>query len=148
MQPTHPNYPYPSSPNVTSVMRANKRADTKPEVSIRSYLHRLGLRFRKDMPIKTEMRTCRPDIIFTKQKVVIFVDGCFWHSCPLHGHAPKANEFYWKKKLKRNVERDGLDTKSLTEEGWIVIRIWEHIGVDKAVKQIVAQLKKKQISGH
>lgn len=138
--PKDSDYPQPSSMAVTAVMKANKRSDTKPEVAIRSQLHRMGLRFRKDFIIKIEGRNCRPDIVFTKAKLIIFIDGCFWHFCPKHGHIPKSNIHYWEPKLNKNKERDKSDTQLLTEHGWTVLRIWEHVPIQEAVDIISDQL--------
>ena len=68
----------------------------------------------------------KPDFVFRKQKVAIFVDGCFWHCCPEHSNIPKTNREFWEKKLLGNKERDKLVTKTLEEKGWKVLRIWEH----------------------
>lgn len=130
------SYPQPSSTNASTTMRANSRRDTKPERTLRSALHGLGLRFRVDYPIETPERRVRPDIVFTRQRVAVFVDGCFWHSCPIHGRAPKANANYWLPKLERNTERDKLDTKVLQVAGWKVLRIWEHEPVHLAVSAV------------
>ncbi len=121
------SYPHPSSPAVSNVMRANRRTDTKPEVALRSALHRMGLRFRKDHVVQLPNRRVRPDIVFTKAKLAVFVDGCFWHSCSEHGRTPTgSNPDYWRQKLERNRTRDRLDTESLGVAGWQVIRVWEH----------------------
>jgi len=119
-------YPRPTSPDVTTRMRANRRRDTKPEVAVRSALHRLGLRFRKDLPIRLASRSVRPDIVFTRSKIAVFIDGCFWHQCPEHGTMPRANRDYWGPKLARNVERDRAVDLALAADGWTVIRAWEH----------------------
>lgn len=103
-------------------MRANPRRDTKPEIALRSLLHRRGLRFRKDLPIRLPERTVRPDIVFTRQHLAVFVDGCFWHCCPIHGTRPKANTGYWRPKLERNVERDRIVNEQLRSAGWAVLR--------------------------
>lgn len=68
----------------------------------------------------------RADILFTKARVAVFVDGCFWHKCPVHGTEPKANAEWWRAKLQRNVERDRDTDRRLEEAGWTVIRLWEH----------------------
>lgn len=119
-------YPHPSSPASSAVMRANRRTDTGPEIRLRSALHRLGLRFRKDYPVKTRLRVVRVDVVFPKARVAVFVDGCYWHSCPEHGVSPRANSSYWGPKLARNVERDREVDAALVDEGWRVIRVWEH----------------------
>jgi DNA mismatch endonuclease (patch repair protein) len=68
----------------------------------------------------------KPDFVFRRQKIAVFVDGCFWHGCPKHGRKPGSNQIYWNKKLKRNRQRDAVVKKTLTKAGWFVIRIWEH----------------------
>lgn len=119
-------YPHPTTPEVSRRMRANPRRDTKPEVAARAALHAHGLRFRKDHPIRLEGRTVKADIVFPRRKVAVFVDGCFWHRCPIHGTEPKANTAYWKPKLDRNVARDRDVDQALQQAGWQVIRVWEH----------------------
>ena len=127
-------YPKPTSAAASNRMRANRRADTKPEVALRSALHRRGLRFRKDYAIRlTGRRTVYPDVAFTRKRVVIFVDGCFWHSCPEHGTVPKSNQEYWIPKLRQNVERDQEVTEALSDSGWTVLRVWEHTPIEEAV---------------
>ena len=64
--------------------------------------------------------------MFRKERVVIFVDGCFWHGCPKHGTTPLNNRAFWFKKLTRNKDRDRLVTRALRQDGWRVLRIWEH----------------------
>jgi DNA mismatch endonuclease (patch repair protein) len=66
------------------------------------------------------------DFVFRKERVAVFVDGCFWHACPRHGTMPAGNRAFWNAKLARNTERDGLVTRSLRKAGWTVLRIWEH----------------------
>ncbi|MEI7055630.1 very short patch repair endonuclease [Nocardioides sp. CCNWLW239] len=108
-------------------MLANKRCDTKPELRLRSELHRRGLRFRKDYRIDLGSVKPRPDVVFTRAKVVVFVDGCFWHSCPEHrGKTPRRNADYWGPKLAQNVERDRRHDDALRNAGWTVVRVWEH----------------------
>ncbi|HEU5252055.1 MAG TPA: DNA mismatch endonuclease Vsr [Solirubrobacterales bacterium] len=107
-------------------MRRNRRRDTRPELALRSELHRRGLRFRVDMPLQAGGRLIRPDVVFTRAQIAVFVDGCFWHCCPEHGNQPQANTDYWKPKLARNVARDHLVDAALSEEGWKVVRAWEH----------------------
>lgn len=107
-------------------MEANRRTDTVPELGLRSSLHARGLRFRKDFRLTVNGLAVRPDIVFTRARVAVFVDGCFWHRCPLHAQAPKANGKWWREKLDRNVARDRRNDAALTEAGWTVIRVWEH----------------------
>lgn len=119
-------------------MRANRRADTKPELALRRALHGRGYRYRKDyrMDLPGGLRV-RPDIVFTGRKVAVFVDGCFWHCCPEHGSQPAANTWYWEPKLRRNVARDRAADAALGQAGWTVIRFWEHEPVDSAVAEVV-----------
>ncbi|HKO38077.1 MAG TPA: very short patch repair endonuclease [Solirubrobacterales bacterium] len=119
-------YPHPTSPEVSARMRRNPRRDSRAEVALRKALHRRGLRFRVDMPIKVESRTVRPDVVFSRARLAVFVDGCFWHCCPEHGNAPRANTSYWGPKLAKNVQRDRLVDAGLTAAGWGVLRAWEH----------------------
>lgn len=95
-------------------------------MALRSELHRRGLRFRKDLPIRTLTRVIRPDVAFTVARLAVFVDGCFWHACPIHGNQPRANTDYWRPKLARNVARDRAVDQALTDAGWQVLRAWEH----------------------
>jgi DNA mismatch endonuclease (patch repair protein) len=121
-------------------MRANPRTGTRPEQRLRCALHRAGLRFRKDFPIVTPERRVRPDIVFTRARLAVFVDGCFWHRCPQHGNVPRANTRYWAPKLERNVLRDREVDRALTVCGWRVLRIWEHEPLDEATRRVFAQL--------
>ncbi|MDD5141019.1 MAG: very short patch repair endonuclease [Verrucomicrobiales bacterium] len=68
----------------------------------------------------------KPDFIFRQARLALFVDGCFWHSCPKHGTKPKGNRAFWKNKFARNIARDKLVTRTLRRSGWRVLRIWEH----------------------
>lgn len=136
-------YPTPSSPAVTAAMKGNRRANTRPENRLRSALHAAGYRFRKDYPLIASGRKCRPDIVFTRRRITVFVDGCFWHSCPVHGHQPRVNEGYWRKKLLRNAERDVADSQALREGGWEVLRIWEHTPIEEAVSVVIAALERR-----
>ena len=128
--------PRPATEGRARNMRAIKRTDTKPETVLRSLLHAQGYRFRKDFRLDLPKGRARPDIVFTRRKVAIFVDSCFWHVCPDHGRQPTSNEWYWTPKLRRNVERDRENDEALTEAGWLVIRVWEHEAADQAVNRI------------
>jgi DNA mismatch endonuclease (patch repair protein) len=119
-------YPHPTSVDVSRRMRRNTRTDTRPEAIVRSELHRRGLRFRKDLPLRLPKRIVRPDIVFTRAKLAVFIDGCFWHACPTHGNQPRTNTDYWQGKLAINIARDRVVDKELTTYGWHVLRAWEH----------------------
>ncbi len=126
-------YPEPRDVAATKIGKANRRTGTKPEVRLRSALHRRGHRYRKDHLLRAGTARVRPDVVFTRWKVAVFVDGCFWHGCPDHQHVPKSNREYWVPKLAANVERDRRVDAALADAGWIVVRVWEHHDVDGAV---------------
>ncbi|MGH8995234.1 MAG: very short patch repair endonuclease [Acidimicrobiales bacterium] len=107
-------------------MRGNRKKDTRPERLLRSELHRMGLRFRKHVAITGLGRTANVDVCFPRQRLAVFIDGCFWHRCPDHGSSPRSNTNYWGPKLAANVERDREVDSALRAVGWRVIRIWEH----------------------
>ena len=121
-------------------MRGNRRRDTGPERALRSELHRRGLRFRVDMPIPDLGVRARPDIVFTRHRLAVYVDGCFWHRCPIHGTEPKANADYWAPKLDANVERDRRVNRLLEQAGWRVLRIWSHVPLSDAADEVQAAL--------
>jgi DNA mismatch endonuclease (patch repair protein) len=130
------DYPHPTTPAMTAVMRGNRRRDTKPEVRLRSALHARGLRFRKDYPIEIPGLRVRADIVFPRQRVAVFVDGCFWHACPDHGTQPRSNGGYWAPKLRRNQERDLRVNSGLVDGGWTVVRAWEHQPIDEVAAEV------------
>ncbi|MFT3851957.1 MAG: very short patch repair endonuclease [Ilumatobacteraceae bacterium] len=119
-------YPEPSSSAATRIGRANRRTDTRPEVALRAKVHHRGLRFRKDLLLRSGGLRVRPDIVFTRHRIAVFVDGCFWHACPLHGSLPKTNRTYWQPKLAGNIDRDRRVDQALEADGWLVVRAWEH----------------------
>ena len=105
-------------------MLANRGRDSGPELMVRRRLHAAGLRYRVDYAPLGGRR--RADIVFTRQLVAVFIDGCFWHGCPLHGTTPKRNSDYWGPKLARNTRRDHETNAMLRGAGWTVLRFWEH----------------------
>lgn len=129
-------------------MTANRRRDTGPELALRRALHAMGLRYRVDHPVRCdEGRPIRPDIVFTRRRVAVFVDGCFWHRCPDHQVMPKANREYWEPKLRRNVERDRETDRRLGRAGWRVVRVWEHESAAAACDAVIAALQAADSSG-
>jgi len=98
-----------------------KGQDTRLELLVRSQLHKRGLRFRKHV----KLLPGRPDIVFTRQRVAVFVDGDFWHGYrfPLWEH--KVPQF-WKTKITKNRTRDARNHLQLRQDGWIVVRLWQH----------------------
>lgn len=112
-----------------------RTAGTGPELAIRHELHRRGLRYR----VNVASLPGRPDIVLTRARIAIFVDGCFWHGCPEHAVAPKSNAEWWRSKLEANVARDRRDAARLHEAGWTVVRAWEHespVLVADAIEQL------------
>ena len=140
-----PEPPSASSDNARAVMVGNRGADTRPERALRSALHARGLRFFKNRRPEPTIR-CRADIVFPSERVAVFVDGCFWHRCPIHGTSPRVNSPYWAAKLDRNVARDKRNDSALQERGWRVIRIWEHDSPHPGAKSIADLLDQVRAS--
>lgn len=122
-------------PATSARMSRQARRDTAPELELRRELHRLGLRYRVDHPLPGMPRR-RADVLFPRAKVAVFVDGCFWHACPVHGTAPTNNGQWWADKLARNVVRDRDTDAQLDAAGWTVVRIWEHQNMSHAATDI------------
>ncbi|MFI5008932.1 MAG: very short patch repair endonuclease [Solirubrobacterales bacterium] len=125
-----------------TIMRANRRRDTGPEWVIRSGLHARGARYRVDFPIRLAAgRPIRGDIVFPGRRIAVFIDGCFWHGCPLHGTEPATNADYWAAKIDENRMRDVRHTQALEVGGWQVVRVWEHENADEAIERILSAVK-------
>lgn len=118
-------YPEPSSRNDQKRMRAVGSRDTSPERALRSILHRAGYRFRVDIQPAPTLRR-RADLVFTKARLAVFVDGCFWHGCPQHASWPMNNEEFWCLKIEGTRARDADTNEKLQLLGWRVLRFWEH----------------------
>jgi DNA mismatch endonuclease (patch repair protein) len=116
-------------------MQQQRRRDTRPELELRRALHAAGLRYRVERPVIPGVRR-RADIVFGPAKVAVFVDGCFWHMCPQHATAPKANADWWREKLDRNRARDQNTDRLLLERGWLPVRVWEHENMAEAAGRI------------
>jgi DNA mismatch endonuclease (patch repair protein) len=114
--------PVPLSPLVSDQMRRMPRASTRPELALRRELHKRGLRFR----VNYLGLPGRPDLAFTRIRVAVFVDGCFWHMCSAHVRVPKNNRDWWVAKLEGNVARDQEKDRHLAQLGWTVLHVWEH----------------------
>jgi DNA mismatch endonuclease (patch repair protein) len=129
-----------SSPAVRAVMRANKGRDTQPELAVRSAVHALGLRYRVGVrPMPGIRRTA--DLVFSKTKVAVFVDGCFWHGCPEQHRPAKRNAEFWRAKIGGNIARDADTDRRLREAGWRVVRVWEHEDPSAAAAAIAAAVR-------
>jgi DNA mismatch endonuclease (patch repair protein) len=122
-------------------MVANWGGNTAPERKLRSALHHAGLRFFKDYRPLSDLR-CTADLVFPKQRVCVFVDGCFWHGCRIHFKCPKMNSGWWREKIEGNRLRDRKQTRTLTVRHWKVIRIWEHTIQSDSLGRTVARVKK------
>lgn len=106
-------------------MQGNRSRDTKPELAVRRLLHAKGLRYRVNFrPLPSVRRTA--DVVFSRARVAVFIDGCFWHGCPDHYRAPGSNVTYWSEKVSRNRNRDIETTEHLEAAGWVVLRFWAH----------------------
>jgi DNA mismatch endonuclease (patch repair protein) len=133
-------YPHPVDARVSQRMTRNRRRDTRPERAVRRTLHARGLRFRVDYPLRLDALAVRPDIVFTRWRVAVFVDGCFWHGCPEHGNVPRRNREYWVPKLERNIARDRRVDDVLQDAGWRVVRAWEHEAPNEIAERVIAAL--------
>lgn len=120
-------------------MLANRGRDTRPELAVRRLLHAAGARYRVDFAPLGGTR--RADIVFTKSRLAVFIDGCFWHCCPDHRTAPARNRDYWGPKLQRNVERDQEVTEAFKASGWRVLRFWEHEDPQVVAAKILDSLR-------
>lgn len=104
-------------------------------------LHAAGRRFRVDYRITAGEDSVSADIVFTRQRVAVFCDGCYWHGCPRHGRLPNTNQHYWRPKLLRNKIRDRTATRALRSAGWRVLRFWEHESPQSIVRRIERMLE-------
>ena len=136
---------YASSASARSRMQVQRVRDTAPELALRRRLHAAGLRYWVDRAPLVGLRR-RADIVFPRAKVAVFVDGCFWHSCPEHGTQSKSNATWWKDKLLRNQVRDRDTDRRLIMAGWSVLRIWEHEDPQDAAEKVIKEVKDRRRS--
>lgn len=122
-------------------MQATRRRDTPAEVAIRRILHAQGLRYRVRPPHTRDQTEGRHPVL--KGRVAVFIDGCLWHGCPEHGTTPKSNRDWWTEKIQKNQRRDRDTNHRLRQEGWSVVRVWEHECADKAAERIEANVRKR-----
>ena len=121
-------------------MTACRSRDTRPEKALRSAVHRLGLRYKVAVrPIPEIRRTA--DLVFFRQKVAVFLDGCYWHGCPTHYIPSHSNVSYWSERIDANKRRDIETNLLLIEAGWFVIRVWEHDDIRVAAAAIEAAVR-------
>ena len=122
-------------------MSRTEGRDNAFERAIRSELHERGHRFRVHYPVPERTRRTI-DIAFTRWRVAIFLDGCFWHGCPLHGTMPKRNAEFWTSKIQQNQERDAQTTLALVDAGWQVLRVWEHERPELVITRIQSVIER------
>ena len=121
-------------------MQSNRSRDTAPELAVRKLLHAAGFRYRvAARPIPSVRRTA--DILFTRAKLAVFIDGCYWHCCPTHYVEPKSHVEYWRPKIAGNIARDLDTTQRLVDQGWIVVRFWAHEPPDEVAASITRVLE-------
>lgn len=140
LNPVAGERPTASSEQVHRRMRLQRRRDTGLEIAYRRALFSYGLRYRVDHRLAPLRR--RADIAFTRWRVAVFLDGCFWHACPLHATLPKTNRNWWRDKLQSNASRDRDTETLLVSQGWRVVRLWEHeklpVGLEKILTALVS----------
>jgi len=106
-------------------MQGNRSSNTKPELRVRQAAHALGLRYRVNARPEPDLNRTA-DMVFSRARVAVFVDGCYWHGCAEHCRIPATNRDYWNAKIDRNVRRDAETTALLADRGWTVLRFWSH----------------------
>jgi DNA mismatch endonuclease (patch repair protein) len=124
-------------------MSRQTNRDTSAERVVRQLLHGSGYRYRTHFPVPGMPRR-NIDIAFTRAKIAVLIDGCFWHGCPEHASSPKANATWWRQKLDRNVERDRETSNQLVSEGWTVLRFWEHEPPEAVIRQVVRAVEQER----
>lgn len=134
--------PVPRDEGVRRRMSAQARRGTAPELALRSALHARGLRFRVHRRPLPELRR-EADLVFSRARIAVFVDGCFWHSCPEHGTQPRTNEDWWRRKLAGNRARDDDTDHQLRQAGWLPVRVWEHEPVEEAARRVQELLRQR-----
>jgi DNA mismatch endonuclease (patch repair protein) len=136
----HPSRrPEPLNEVVRRNMQAMPTSHSRPEVLLRRLLHRRGLRYR----LHGNGLPGRPDVVFRRAKVAVFIDGCFWHYCPMHCVLPKNNREWWKAKLLATRVRDRRNDRILSSAGWLTVHVWEHENMDAAAGWVLKHVKRR-----
>lgn len=125
-----------SSVAIRRTMQGCKSRDTKPELLLRSAVHSLGMRYRVAVRPMKEIRRSA-DLVFPREQLAVFLDGCFWHGCPDHFVAPRSNVAYWDQKISGNQVRDRETDALLLGAGWRVLRFWEHEAPAEASREVL-----------
>lgn len=135
--------PKSSSDAAHNRMKAVRRQGTKAELALRAALDALDIAYAvNDQPLPALQR--KADILFRGEKVAVFVDGCFWHGCPLHGTQAKANAEFWREKIERNKQRDSDTNQHLQEAGWVVVRVWAHEEPEAAARKVCEIVRERR----
>ena len=132
-----PPPPPASSAAARRVLGRTARRDTAPELALRREMHRLGLRFLVDVAAPGTSRRRRVDVLLRGSRIAVLVHGCFWHGCPQHFHAPKANAEWWRLKLESVRRRDADTLVQLEGAGWLPVVVWEHEGMTDVAERLV-----------
>jgi len=120
----------------SEIMRSVRNQDTAPEMRLRRALWSIGLRYRT----RTRIENAKPDIAFLGKRLLVFVDGCFWHGCPRHYTKPAENAAFWSSKIEKNRARDARNNQALDAKGWKVLRVWE-CEVEKELERVVDSIQ-------
>ena len=140
VSPTGSPTSWASSEAVRRSMTSNRGVNTTPELRLRRELFKSGLRYRVGRPIRLKGGNVRPDIVFSSIQLAVFLDGCFWHSCPIHKTAPRTNAVWWRAKLNASVARDSRQRRAMRMSGWTVIRVWEHENEVAAASRVIGRI--------
>jgi DNA mismatch endonuclease (patch repair protein) len=135
-----------TTPAIRKTMLGNRSRDTAPELKVRRAVHAMGLRYRVAYRPEPSLRRTA-DLVFTRARVAVFIDGCYWHGCPEHYIEPASNVEYWRPKIARNRERDAETTAALTSAGWRVLRYWSHEDPARVAQQIAATVRAEGLKG-
>lgn len=133
----------PSSPEARHRMQSVRQKNTSCESALRRELHARGLRYRIQVALLTKPRRIA-DVVFNSLRVAVFVDGCFWHGCPVHATWPKQNARFWRAKIEANMARDHDTDERLCAEGWKVIRVWAHEESKIAARRIAHRILERR----
>lgn len=139
-----PPPPPASSEAARRVLARTRRRDTAPELALRRALFARGLRYLVDVPAPGCGRRRRVDVLLRGARVAVLVHGCFWHSCPQHFHAPKANAEWWVLKMRSIRERDADTLARLTAAGWLPVVVWEHEDMEAAAEHLAALSRRRR----
>jgi DNA mismatch endonuclease, patch repair protein len=139
---TPPVGSWASSDAVRRTMLGNRRRDTRPELALRSAVHRLGLRYRVARRPPGIRRSA--DLVFPKERVAVFMDGCYWHLCSQHFTYPTTNAAYWRRKIDGNAARDRDTDARLAAAGWSSLRVWEHEAPERAARRVAAAVRARR----